>query len=141
MKAFVRGMRATGPFGLAWGVEPNPLLTGNHVHGWVKARSLLVNVTDAVAAKSGMGLTHVGPIRVPRVPLTYSFKAVIHGDPDPETALQTHMRLNGNRLIHATRGFYLGPEGPIGQQEALRGLHRSGAGSEWDRVIRREWLS
>lgn len=114
-----------------WHVEANPKGTGHHVHVWQKGSRVPQSVLSDVAARSGAGsVVHISRLRNVAgastyglkglAPARYGLKGTVNG---PE-----YLTLNGGRLSHHSRGFYVSPSGAtIGVRQAeglgLRALY------------------
>lgn len=115
MKRFHRVMRRGGEaFSHAYSVERNPRGTGTHLHGWVHGTPVQEARVAEAAVAAGMGAeTWVGTVKTyhgrsgPMI--KYGLKSVLDR-PDNVQELWPEatdfLRLNGGRLVSATRGFW-----------------------------------
>lgn len=119
-----RVLRRTYDFKDAFTVEPNPRLTGHHVHLWWRGDApsewQLREAATAVGLGFEVDVTARGTIRNG----AYGFKAVIDS-PVGATALwpqaEQFLAMNGGRLVHPSRGFWLDAQGrPVTLREAIR---------------------
>lgn len=121
MAGLVRRVRRQlrGTFQHAWHVEANPAGAGNHIHGWAWGHRLESALLSEAAQNSGMGRdVYVGPWRVPPSEdpmIAYGLKGVLAETSTTvlSPATRQFKALNGEALVHASRGFYRdGSAGP-----------------------------
>jgi len=114
----IQRIRRSGyAFEWAFHREVNPNNNGSHVHGWQCGdyipQPLLQDSCDAV----GLGLPDIRRFDAKGAPITYGMKMVLPpANTPPEQAaadLRTYLDLNGNRLVHATRGFWRDEQGRV----------------------------
>jgi hypothetical protein len=131
--------RAEAKFEWAYHVERNPLETGNHLHAWIRG-NLRRELVAAAAVQAGMGpridlenrpleemraLDRHGQLKS----LDYGMKALRGGTgdgadesvaaptggsgvlSDQPSAQAAYLVLNGHRLVHSSRGFWLNRHG------------------------------
>lgn len=127
-------------YNVAWHVEVNPRGTGHHVHGWQHGSYVSQRVHQGFAEREGMGITHLSRVRSVG-PITYGMKAATYGLKGVDSGAEVYLTTNGRRLVHATRGFWRGPNGePIRHvRNAVKWAQqvRYGA-SEGDWILQRE---
>ncbi|PYF99067.1 hypothetical protein SAMN05216184_10990 [Georgenia satyanarayanai] len=142
MAAFLRSLRGSvAPVEAVYHVEANPGGTGNHMHLWVRSSRLPRRAVASAVACAGFGT--VFDVRRVELPAegqrlqatTYGMKACLQrpaGATGLWPAAEQYLTLNGDRLEHHTRDFYLDRSGsPAGgvraairearQQYGLRG--------------------
>jgi hypothetical protein len=117
-------------------VERNPKGTGYHAHAWQHGtRKVDRTALDAAAQRAGAGWTKVETVRSNVGAAHYGLKGVggmgyglkeAQGDP------AEHLRLNGGRLTHQSRGFFRSEDGStLGVRAAERlALDRMSGGRE-----------
>lgn len=96
-------------------VEKNPKGTGYHAHAWQHgSRKVDKDALDRAAQRAGAGWTNVQAVRSNVGASFYGLKGVggmgyglkeAQGDP------AEHLRLNGGRLTHQSRGFFRSEDG------------------------------
>jgi len=119
--------RAKRNLNWCWHVEPNPEGTGHHLHGWQWGDFIPQRILSDLAASVGMGrVAFINKIRSkPGQPVGYGMKmaGVAYGLKMAEAAetMDAYLEANGNRLVHASRGFWRDGEGKAypGQREAM----------------------
>lgn len=140
MERFHGRLRTQGVSGQhAFHVEPYDSGADCHVHGWWYGGSLTKRVLGDAAASAHLGShVHVEPAWIPkesyaRPALEYGLKMILHERPECPTELwpraHQYLDLNGQRLVHATRGFWRDAHGLrlSGIREAKRLAHRGPA--------------
>ncbi len=117
--------------------DQNPAGTGHHIHAWQWGDPLDQGLLRDAALSAGMGdFAEVHPRRAPAgAALTYGMKTVIDGSPvgtELPDATWDYLRLNGGRLLHATRGFWRDETGQqLGEvRDALRAVARLNGGDD-----------
>lgn len=106
----------------ALSVEPNHEDTGLHVHAWVRGDAVPLDVLNTICAEIGMGHADILPLSFAG-PMVYGMKRA-----QDDTTRASHLRLNGGRLGHHTRGFYLDRQGqPTSLAVALGRRRRRGS--------------
>lgn len=123
----------------AWHVEPNPKGTGRHIHAFQRgAQKIPQTRLSSLAVRSGFGRVcwinwhgkrkRAQNYGVKLAGMPYGMKAV-----EQAQALDEYRELNGNRLVHASRGFWLDEAGrPVGQREAMAAWARLGKDQDED---------
>jgi hypothetical protein len=110
-----------------WHVEPNPKGTGQHAHAWQWGDFLPQRALSAAAGSVGMGkVAFVNRVKSkPGQAMGYGMKlaGVAYGLKlaQAEATMKVYREANGNRLVHASRGFWRGEDGKpyAGQREAM----------------------
>lgn len=115
-------------------VEANPAGTGNHVHIWARAAQLHRAAVSSAARQAGFGaVLDVRPVALPppghRLQgTTYGMKACLQRPTGATTlwpAAKQYLSLNGERLEHHTRHFYVDRTGaPVGVRQAISEARR-----------------
>jgi hypothetical protein len=136
-----------------WHVEPNPKGTGQHIHGWQWGDFIPQRALSAAAGSVGMGrVVYVNRVKAkPGQSLDYGMKlaGVAYGLKlaQAEATMKVYREANGNRLVHASRGFWRGEDGKpyAGQREAMsawasRNRSASDDQAEWV-LVREEQLA
>lgn len=128
------------PFDWCWHMEPNPKDTGHHMHAWQRGKDFLPQRALAEVARSvGMGpVAFVNRVKSKRgEALGYGMKlaGVAYGMKmaEAEDTMGVYLEANGNRLVHASRGFWRDEDGKAfsGQREAMTAwARRSRTGSD-----------
>ena len=112
-------------FEWVWHVEPNPAGTGAHVHAWLRTEACLdQGLLSVPAQRAGMG-TELD-VSLTRTPMgydgselrgadtaSYSMKTAM-GDKQSDRLSddqKVYLGLNGGRLSHASRGFWVDEHG------------------------------
>lgn len=115
-----RTRQAGQPLAWAWTVERNPRGTGHHVHGVRRGPWMDHAVLAAACHREGTGFPWLTPADTNHDPGTYIFKYMSKGV--RLHSLDDVLALNGRRLVHTTRGFWLSDLGvPCAFREARRG--------------------
>jgi hypothetical protein len=93
-----------------WTVEANPAGTGHHVHAWQRGDFIPQARLSDLADYNGMGFR--ADIRKwhEQGGSAYGLKGVGYGlkGAEAQTAGETYLALNGARLTHQSRGFFVG---------------------------------
>ncbi len=119
---------------LAYHVEPNPKHTGRHAHGYQRGSYVPQAVLQDVCQRAGMGFPYIERYEPPKgskkvidyglklAGIDYGLKLA-----DTEESLRTYLDCNGNRLVHATRGYWRDAEGKTlpGVREAMAAFART----------------
>ncbi len=132
-----------------WHVEQNPSGTGHHVHAWQWGPQPL-STEDVRTASVRAGLGHVVNVESVRAAvgrdtgvllgrgaMAYGMKSVLvsHSGADLTAEQEHFLRMNGNRLGHASRGFWRDEDGQPagGRRPAVRAALRrpDGDGDGW----------
>lgn len=99
----------------AYSIERNPSETGCHLHGYMHGDPV-VDILGESLGKAGLGVDHhVQPVTHARW-LGYPMKQAQHS----QRSLDDFLRLNGDLLVHPTRGFWR-EGGGGGRDRAPRG--------------------
>jgi hypothetical protein len=123
-----------------WHVEPNPSGDGqHHVHGWQRGDFVPQARLSEIAASEGMGsFVRISRIRQTAKAVKYGMKltGIDYGMKHAEAA--EYLEANGKRLVHSSRGFWIGQEGEkLALREAqsvwAKSVHDEQVG-EWRRV-------
>lgn len=114
-------MRAAGqPLDWAWVVERNPRGTGHHVHGVRRGGWMEHDMLYWACRREGCGFPWLTPADREHDPGGYMFKYISKGI--RLHSLADTLALNGKRLVHNTRGFWLNDHGtPCSFRDARRG--------------------
>jgi hypothetical protein len=118
-----------GEWQWAYCVEANPRATGFHLHAWQRGSFVKQRTLSRLA--DGCGLGRVCDIRRWQSPNglaeAYGVKGLMYGLKTVEgVGHKKYLAANGNRLVHASRGYWLDGDGkPCGLREARR---------DWGRV-------
>jgi len=152
MKVLSYRLRRRRSLNWCWHVEPNPKGTGQHIHAWQYGDFYPQRMLSATAGSVGMGrVVYINRNRSKAgTPLGYGMK--LAGMPyglkmaQAAVTLDTYLEANGNRLVHATRGFWRDEDGQAldGQREAMRtwaSRNRSADGEDKWVLVREEHLS
>jgi hypothetical protein len=144
INAWRRRLIADGSVGgFAYNVEPNPAGRGSHAHVWWRGSPLDAAHVGNAAERSGMGRhAACGPAfaathEYERPTIEYGLKMVLRERPESPTSLwpsaSQYLAINGDRLVHATRGFWRDAGGaPLsGIREARRVAHQAGEPGVW----------
>ncbi len=125
---------------LAYHVEPNPAGTGRHAHGYQYGSFVPQALLQNVCERAGMGYPDIRkwepPRQDPGKPVGYGLKlaGIDYGlkMADTEENLRTYLDCNGDRLVHATRGYWRDAEGKAlaGVREAMTAFARSKGNDE-----------
>lgn len=91
----------------AWTVERNPRGTGHHVHAAKRGTWLSHAALTHAARREGVGHVWVSPASSVGAPERYLTKYLGKGVRE----WSAYLALNGDRLIHTTRGFWLDDQG------------------------------
>ncbi len=138
------------PFDWCWHIEPNPKDTGRHAHGWQRGEDFLPQrALSEVARSVGMGpVVFVNRVKTkPGEAIGYGMKlaGVAYGLKltEAEATMGVYLEANGNRLVHASRGFWRGEDGKAfsGQREAMSAWasrNRSASDDQGEWVLVRE---
>lgn len=108
-----RGLRGEYAFHL----EPNPSDDrGAHCHAWWRGERLSQSVLSEVAQVSGMGSVafekqaEIASLDYAVATVDYGMKSVLRDRPEHPDAMwpaaATFLELNGDKLVHATNGFW-----------------------------------
>lgn len=113
----------------AYHVEGNPASDGAHAHAWVRGDLPEGDALAVACAQAGVGRPHIEPVWSVGRALPYGMKNVLRSfDLPAALALAnqaTFLRLNGGRLVHHSRGFFLDRDGaPAGLRSAKRAVTR-----------------
>lgn len=95
-----------------WHVEPNPKGTGHHVHAWQRGDFLPQGRLSEIASGEGMGeFVRISQIRQTKGPVNYGMKlaGIDYGMKHAEAV--GYLAANGGRLVHSSRGFWIGENG------------------------------
>jgi hypothetical protein len=117
-----------GEWQLAYCVEANPRATGFHLHAWQRGSFVKQKLLSEIA--DGCGLGRVCDIRRWKskgdLDGAYGIKGLMYGLKSAEgDGHQKYLLANGNRLVHASRGYWLDEERkPCGLGEARRAWGR-----------------
>jgi hypothetical protein len=111
---FKKFMRVLGilvePGKWAWGVQPNPLGTGNHIHAYQYGPAFEPWDLAEAAAQAGMGrevdITDIDNLEGVRDYLVRDVRDSDKRASDLSDQAQEYLRLNGGRLVHSSRGFF-----------------------------------
>lgn len=126
MRQLKHSLKSSGyNFDWAWHCEPNPAGTGNHAHASQRGDFIPQRVLSEHAFKVGMGkVVDIRAYTAPDGPLGYGMKLV--GMPYGMKTLEdlqghrAYLEVNGGRLVHTSRGFWLDEHGnSCGQDEAI----------------------
>jgi hypothetical protein len=104
----------------AYHAEINPKLTGYHVHAWQHGPKLPQRWLQTVCERADAGIPYINRVRHSGAQ-HYGVKAVTYGLKGTVSEHGRHefVKINGGRLVHATRGFWRDEEGkPCTQLEA-----------------------
>lgn len=142
MKNLTYRLRAEAgkPFEWCWHIEPNPAGTGHHCHYWQHGRYVPQTLLSATASALGMGeVCTIQRWRPSKKAITYGLKlaGVTYGLKlaEAEESLEGYLEANGNRLVHASRGFWKDQDGErVGQREAMK------AWAKRNGEVEREWV-
>jgi hypothetical protein len=125
---------------LAYHVEPNPKGTGRHAHGYQRGSYVPQALLQDVCGRAGLGIPYieryVPPKGDPSKPIGYGLKlaGIDYGlkMAESEASLRTYLDCNGDRLVHATRGYWLDGQGKAlaGVREAMAAFGRSKGNDE-----------
>ncbi len=132
-----------------WHVEPNPKGTGQHAHIWQHGDFIPQRALSAAAAREGMGkVAYISRVKAkPGQTLDYGMKlaGVAYGLKlaEAEDTMKVYLEANGNRLVHASRGFWRAEDGKpfSGQREAMSAWasrNRSASDDQGEWVLVRE---
>lgn len=131
------------PFEWCWHIEPNPKGTGQHCHYWQRGQYIPQRLLSSACEEVGMGrVCDVQRWRPSQKAITYGVKlaGIAYGlkMAEAEESMREYLRANGDRLVHASRGFWRDQDGErVGQREAMAAW-RSGNGEaaegEWQLV-------
>lgn len=138
-QAFGRRLRAQG-LHVAYCYHVEPYATrGNHAHLFLRGDPVPTSKARLACESAGFGfnvwsapwVTRSDHYRHPTI--DYGVKMILRLRPDEPTALwpeaETYLRLNGNRLVHTTRGFWLDSDGqPCTVREAIRSTQAATSG-------------
>lgn len=126
LHSLVQHLRRRGvEFRWSFSVEPNPSGAGAHAHGWMRGGPLTEAHLVRATEQTQIGLLHKVDTYTSARPLSYGLKQV-QGSlrlpvADGLRQQAEFLSLNGGRLVHSSRGFWLDPHGrPIGIREARR---------------------
>ncbi len=129
-------------FEWVWTVEANPRGTGHHAHFWQHGDYVPQPALQGVAAREGMGYPWIGRFQANRPSdgaqgpsaVTYGMKGVGYGlkGAAAVSGLPEHLRLNGGRLQHHSRGFFRQGEEQLTKVEAVDRAVRLVHGDELD---------
>ena len=114
-----------GSFEWCWHVEPNPKGTGHHVHFWQRGVYVPQRLLSDLCRSEGMGrVCEVKRWRPSTRATVYGVKLAGVGYglklADAEESMRGYLDINGNRLVHASRGFWRDRSGEhVGQREAM----------------------
>lgn len=123
-----RVVRATGvALDWAWVVERNPAGTGHHVHAAKRGRWLDHAILLRACEREGIGFPWLSPAEESDAPERYLTKYLTKG----VSEWSSYLALNGGRLVHTSRGFWLSEQG----EPATWRVARRGDGT-WERVRR-----
>lgn len=125
--------------GLEWHavyhVEPNPRGTGHHAHVWQRGDYVPQALLADLCRHEGLGFPWINALRVdPRAGLSYGLKLAGIGYglklAESTDSMAVYLAANGNRLAHATRGFWRDENGePVpGVKEARKAALRGSTG-------------
>lgn len=115
----------------AWHREPNPAGTGHHVHAWQRGDYVPQRALQRICERRGLGIPYIERLKQStsdRRGIGYGLKGIRYGLKGAESTEQraTYLAVNGGRLVHASRGWWLDRAGaPCGQREAMRAATRS----------------
>jgi hypothetical protein len=119
--AIVKELEAS--FEWVWHVEPNPQGTGHHVHAWQRGVFIPQKDLARIADSKGLGgVAFINKIRNPLQSANYGLKGLGYGLKGIATdSRSTYLRVNGGRLTHQSRGFFVDSDGQrVGVREAER---------------------
>lgn len=127
LNELVRTLRSAGyEWSWAYSAEPNPGVPGFHVHGWQRGSFVSQAVLQHACERVGLGQPWIGAItRREGAPLPYGLKVALELPDLPVDVavvqLRSFLAINGNRLIHSSRGFWCGLDGrPVPLRHAQR---------------------
>ncbi len=144
LKMLAYRIRQAG-FEVSWAyhVEPNPKGTGNHAHAWQRGDYLPQAQLQELCEREGLGIPYIERVKTPEAAGRYGLKlaGLDYGlkMADAEESAEVYRRLNGGRLVHASRDFWRDENGEqVGQREAMKAWARKTSdGSEHDwRLVR-----
>lgn len=120
---------------MAWQVEPNPNGTGHHAHCWQRGPYLPQARLVELADSEGIGrVTDIKKWVPTKKATTYGVKllGVTYGGKLTEDteSMATYLGCNGNRLVHASRGFWQVDGRSVGQREAMAAWRRKQASED-----------
>jgi hypothetical protein len=149
MKDLRYDLRAAGlEVDWCWHVEPNPAGTGHHVHGWQRGDFLPQGILSEMADGCGMGrvcdVRKWRPKGGPAVSYGLKLAGIGYGlkMAEGERQLEEYLRVNGGRMVHSSRGFWVDVEG---KRCSLRDARQSWSQLSGDDVgpwyVRREEVS